>query len=333
MLAQMNAIVAPLPWQEPHWQQLVLSKQQDHLPHGLMLRGPQGTGKSQFAMAFSQWILCVKPSGGIACGRCKSCQLLTVGTHPDLLLVEPEETGKAIKIDQIRHLLDFASKSAQFGGYRVVLIAPAESMNVNASNALLKCLEEPGTDTLLMLVTHQVSGVLATIHSRCQALDFPVPDQSQSLPWLMDMVGDQKKAEQLLRVANGAPLAAVQLNDRDWLKERESVVKSWIAVFQGKLDPVKAADAWRSLSLVEIIDWLLAWQIDFNRYCAAGDAVVINQDLIPFFQTMKAHLKPARSHEFYDYLQQVKGMLISQANPNMQLLVEELLIRWSQIRG
>lgn len=333
MLAEMNAIVAPLPWQETHWEQLLSSKEQDHMPHGLLLRGPQGTGKAQFALALAQFMLCSEPTGGVACGRCKSCQLLKAGTHPDLLLVEPEEEGKAIKIDQIRHVLDFSSKSAQFSGYRVILICPAEGMNVNASNALLKCLEEPGADTLIVLVTHQISGVLATIRSRCQSIDFPIPEQKQALPWLSDVVGDQAKADQLLRVANGAPLAAVQLNDRDWLKEREVIVKSWLAVYQGKLDPVKAAETWQSMSLIEIINWLLAWQIDFNRYCAAGEGVVVNQDLIPFFQAMKAQINPAKSHEFYDYLQGVRGMLVSQVNPNLQLLIEDLLIRWSQIRS
>lgn len=332
MIADTHAIVAPLPWQQPYWEQLLSSKEQNHLPHGLLLRGPQGTGKSQFALAFAQYMLCKEPSGGVACGRCKSCQLLKVGTHPDLLVIEPEEEGKAIKIDQIRSVLDFSAKSAQFGGYRVILICPAEAMNVNASNALLKCLEEPGVDTLLVLVSHQISGVLATIRSRCQSIDFPIPDAKESLPWLVDMVSDQEKADQLLRVANGAPLMAVQLNDRDWLKEREVIVRSWLAVYQGKLDPIKAAETWLGFSVLEIINWLLAWQIDFNRFCAAGEQVVVNQDLVPAFKVMSTQISPAKSHAFYDHLQRMRGMLESQANPNLQLLVEDLLMRWSQIR-
>lgn len=332
MLAETLAIVGPLPWQEDFWAQLLARKEQDQMPHGLLLRGPQGTGKEQFAMALAQYMLCTKPMGNVACGRCKACQLLKVGSHPDLFLVEPEEQGKAIKIEQIRNLLDFAGKSAQFDGYRVIIISPAEAMNVNASNALLKCLEEPGRETLLILVSHQISGVLATIRSRCQSLDFPIPDQALALPWLQSMVNDQNKAEQLLRVANGAPLMAMQLNDRDWLKEREAIVNSWMAVFQGKLDPVKAAEQWQSYQLLEVINWLLSWQIDFNRYCAAGDGVVVNQDLVPFFKLMKTLVPPSRTHEYYDYLQQVRRMLASQANPNIQLLVEDLLIRWANLQ-
>ncbi len=331
MLADNHSIVGPLPWQEEFWSRLLQRREQDQLPHGLLLRGPEGTGKGQFALALSQYLLCADPKGKVACGRCKSCQLLKAASHPDMLLIEPEEAGKAIKIDQVRRILDFASKSPQFGGYRVVLIAPAEAMNVNASNALLKCLEEPGKDTLMVLVTHQISGLLATIRSRCQSLDFPIPPRSFSQPWLSGLVNDAAKADQLLQVANGAPVKAMQLNDRDWLKERDAIVRSWIAVYEGKLDPVKAAEIWQGYDLGEIISWLLAWQIDFNRYCAAGDGPVVNQDLLPFFRQMQHQVAPVASHEFYDHLQRIQAMLKSQANPNLQLLLEELLIRWSQI--
>lgn len=331
MLADNLAIVAPLPWQEDYWQQLLNRKAQEQMPHGLLLRGPEGTGKGQFGLALAQFMLCLEPTGNVACGRCKSCHLLKAGSHPDLLLVEPEEAGKAIKIEQIRRLLDFAGKSPQFGGYRVILITPAEAMNVNASNALLKCLEEPGKDTLLILVSHQISGVLATIRSRCQSLDFPLPDHAVALPWLAGVVNDQQKADQLLRVANGAPLKAVEFNDRDWLKEREVIVKSWIAVFLGKLDPVRAAEQWQGYALLEILHWLLSWLIDFNRFCAAGEELVVNQDLVPFFKQMSTLVAARQTHEFYEYIQQLVGMLNSQANPNQQLLVEDLLIRWSQL--
>ena len=333
MFADNHSIVGPLPWQEDVWGHLLQRREQDQLPHGLLLRGPEGTGKGQFALALAQYLLCTEPRGKVACGRCKGCQLLKAASHPDLLLVEPEEGGKAIKIDQVRKILEFASKSPQFGGYRVVLIAPAEAMNVNASNALLKCLEEPGKDTLIILVTHQISGLLATIRSRCQSVDFPIPEAALSYPWLSNLVNDNARAEQWLRVANGAPLKAVQLNDRDWLKERDTIVQSWIAVYEGKLDPVKAAELWQGFALTEIIAWLLAWQIDFNRFCAAGEDVVVNQDLVPFFRQLRQQIASEASHQFYDHLLRTQAMLKSQANPNLQLLLEDMLIRWSHIRG
>ena len=331
MLADMHAIVAPLPWQEHFWEQLVSRKSLGQLPHGLLLRGAQGTGKGQFGLALAQLMLCAEPSGNVACGRCKSCQLLKVGSHPDILMVEPEEVGKAIKIEQIRQVLEFSSKSAQFGGYRVILISPAEAMNVNASNALLKCLEEPGKDTLLILVSHQISGVLATIRSRCQSLDFPIPDSALALPWLQNIISDQDKAQQLLQVANGAPLTAVQLNDRDWLKERDVIAKSWSSVFLGQLDPVKAAEMWQGYALSEVLGWLIGWFIDYHRFCAAGEVVVKNPDLLPIFRQMANRISQDKSQQYYDYLLGLRAMINSQANPNLQLLVEDLLIRWSKI--
>lgn len=105
-------------------------------------------------------LLCQQPQGLDACGGCKACMLLKAGSHPDNFVLEPEEADKPIKVDQVRELVAFVVQTAQLGGRKVVLIEPVEAMNVNASNALLKSLEEPSGDTVLLLVTHQPSRLL-----------------------------------------------------------------------------------------------------------------------------------------------------------------------------
>jgi DNA polymerase-3 subunit delta' len=103
---------------------------------------------------------------------------------PDNFVLEPEEADKPIKVDQVRELVAFVVQTAQLGGRKVVLIEPVEAMNVNASNALLKSLEEPSGDTVLLLVSHQPS-LLPTIKSRCQQVTCPQPSLAQSRPgWL-----------------------------------------------------------------------------------------------------------------------------------------------------
>ena len=140
------------PWQAALWQQLASRKQH---AHAYLLHGPAGIGKRALAERLRALLLCHAPVGLEACGQCKGCHLLAAGTHPDDFVLEPEEVDKAIRVDQVRELVSFVVQTAQLGGRKVVLLEPVEAMNLNAANALLKSLEEPSGNTVLLLVSHQ----------------------------------------------------------------------------------------------------------------------------------------------------------------------------------
>lgn len=152
------------PWQDALWQQLAGRTQH---AHAYLLHGPAGIGKRALAERLMARLLCQQPAGLDACGQCKSCYLLAAGTHPDNYILEPEEADKAIKVDQVRDLVSFVVQTAQLAGRKVVLVEPTESMNINAANALLKSLEEPSGQTVLLLISHQPSRLLPTVKSRC----------------------------------------------------------------------------------------------------------------------------------------------------------------------
>ena len=120
------------PWQTKQWQQLQSQKQQQRLPHALLLVGADGLGKLDFAYEFASSLLCQSESTLEACGECGSCKLIAAGTHPDLFYVAPEASGKVIKVDIIRDLCKEFSLTSQFSGYKVAVIADADSMNINA---------------------------------------------------------------------------------------------------------------------------------------------------------------------------------------------------------
>ena len=330
MLSEIQHTVVPLPWQAEHWQGLNDRLRRDCLPHAMLLRGVSGTGKGQFALAFAQSLLCQSPVGGVACGKCKGCLLMQAGSHPDLKIIEPEGTSKAIKIDQIRNVVEFGSQSAQFGGYRVIIISPTESMNVNASNALLKSLEEPGPKTVMLLVSHQVSGVMATIRSRCQSLDFPLPANEEGLSWLNSVVSDPEQAQLLMNVAGGAPLRALQLEQREWLTDRQKIISSWVGVLKGQSNPVVVAEQWVKYPLPELLGWLQAWQVDLGKVVVGAESSVLNQDLLAQFKEMAANCHHNKVFDFYNYLLGLGRVAVSPANPNPQLLLEQMLIRWSE---
>ena len=321
----------PHPWQKTVWQRLQEQHSAGKLPHGMMFAGPKGIGKRHLSNAFGQFVLCLSPSNGVACGACKSCDLIRVDTHPDLFVLEPEQTGKAIKIDQVRQLAEFVAKTSQQGGYKVVVIDPAEAMNPNAANALLKSLEEPAGNTLLMLISHVPSSVMATIRSRCQLLSLATPGRAEALPWLEQTVAGTAEAAQLLDIASGAPLAALALLEGDALERRQTLMTDFEAVSLGQASPLEVASRWMAFEPLAVVEWLLKSLHGFSRYLGAPglDATVegVPAGLMPLLSGVdQIHL-----YRYIDKTMAVKRQLIGGANPNKQLLLEELLMDWSAL--
>ena len=194
------------------------------LPHALLIYGPRGVGKLGLAEGVSQLLLCegkAKP-----CGVCDACRWYLAGNHPDFRRIEPEALAKLppvdadevsekrpkqpsiqIKIEQVRELADFLYVRSHRGGMRVALVHPAEDMNENAANALLKGLEEPPAGAMFLLVSHRPAQLLPTIRSRCVAIPVPIPPREAALTWLKSQ--NIKDAERWLAYAGGAPLRAV----------------------------------------------------------------------------------------------------------------------------
>lgn len=210
-LSDLSPITSPLPWHAREWEKLSAQLRDEQLPHALLLAGGQYTGKSELALALSRLLLCSQAEGALNCGQCHSCDLTAAGSHGDFRWLQPEEKSRVIKIDQIREMIRFSSKTAGFGLRKVIVLAPADSMNVNAFNALLKSLEEPATDTYIILICNRMDAVPATIRSRCQILRLPVPNIEACLKWLDDTTGDRGESSKLLSFAEGRPLLAQQL--------------------------------------------------------------------------------------------------------------------------
>ena len=243
---------APYPWLDASWQRLLATRARP--AQALLLAGPRGTGKGALAQAWAQALLCEAPQpDGAACGRCPACHWFEAGTHPDFRLVTlQEKTAKegevrmatAIEVDQAREAVDFVQLSTYRAGYRVVLVDPADTLNLASANALLKVLEEPPLNTVFVLVSDQPRRLLPTIRSRCTRLDIGLPPLDVAAHWLAGQ--GVEDAENLLALSGGTPLDAQRWADSGELDERRSVLEGLAR--PDRLDPVTLGERWKTVS-------------------------------------------------------------------------------------
>ena len=182
MVALSQLTLAQLPWLQGAVQGFISQLSRAQLSHAQLIGVDSGYGGHTLAKFMAETALCLSPLAAGPCGHCKACQLYQAGNHPDFYLVEAD--GNQIKIDQIRELCRKLTATAQQGGRRVAVILNCERLNIAAANALLKTLEEPGKDTLLLLQSDTPGRLMATIASRCQQVSFSPPSKEQLRQWL-----------------------------------------------------------------------------------------------------------------------------------------------------
>ena len=299
----------------------------------LLVKGEPGLGKLQFTKSFAQYVFCQEvksKQSSLACGQCKDCQLFSAGTHPDFLLIGLEEKAKQIKVDQVRKLVDVINKTSSREGMKVIVIEPAEAMNMNAANALLKSLEEPTKDTLIFLVAHAAHRLLPTIRSRCQTLNIDKPSKADAKAWLSTYISDTNKAEQLLSIANYSPLLARRLDENEYLSVYKQVAQFMQQANSSQANPILAAEKLNKCDVLQVLQALQ--QLLWDLIKLAQGIVLVPEHLLCNCQAIST--KPGFSKRAYSMLeefQQANQELRGVTNPNTQLLLESLLVRFSAL--
>ena len=310
------------PWHRKTWHQLVTMRDVKHLPHALLLSGAEGTGKQAFAEMLVNSLLCKTPVAHyMACGQCKSCYVTASEVHPDYHKVVIAEDKTQIVVDQIRQLNQFLYMSRSYQGYRVVFISPAEALNINAANSLLKSLEEPADNTVIILLTSQLSTLLPTLKSRCQMLHLATPNQSLGLQWLSQQAIEHK-AEDLLAMAGGRPLYALSLDNEAHFKSRVDFANDILAVVNQRQSITEISKKWQNASKQELLDWQLHWIQQLIRHHFSN---IQPKPTLAFPQSVDiVHL-----WALHDQLIQFRR--IAHTSLNAQLFIENMLLSWMKL--
>jgi DNA polymerase-3 subunit delta' len=322
-------------WQEQAWK--AWAQVRERLSHAILIQSAEGLGEFEFAQACAQSLLCENPRADRqACSSCPACNWFSQGNHPDFRLLVPEsmasesreegaEPGKKkseqIRIEQARELADFLAVGTHRGGVRVILIYPAETMNANTQNALLKNLEEPPPATVFLLVATQAERLLATVRSRCLKFILPFPPSDPALRWLKEQGLEHPEAT--LAGAGGAPLAALKAAGTD--AERLRFVED---LGNPGFDPITLAETVSRVSLWDLVGWLQRWSYDLLLARVAG-RVRYHVDHESLISRASRHCDAADIAAYLRRLAQARSL--ARHPLNAKLFVEDLLLGYQKL--
>lgn len=344
-------------WIAPAWVKLL--SQPERLPHALLVTGPVGIGKRVFAQELARRLLCERATGtAYACDQCASCTWFASGNHPDFRFIAPESELQAeadasdskneggdkassqIRIDQVRPLADFISTSSHRHGWRVVVLQPAEAMNLHAANSILKLLEEPTNNTLFIMVSDEPNKLLPTILSRCRKLALNKPSYESARAWLQHQAGKSADAGLLdasLALCSGAPYLAAELAQGQAAGVYAEFVKH-LAQGSAAQDPISVAERWSAwctgrkneratLERVVLVDWLQKWLSDVLSHQFGG--------AVRFFPTQTAAIGKlagqARTESLLALMDDlVRFRAVAHHPLNLRLFFDDLLLRYQR---
>jgi len=323
------ALSVPPSWMGAEMASLASAYKSDHLSHGLLIHEAPGAGGDWLA----KWIASLVPCRNVAeapCGHCPGCHRVATAQHPDLLVLQPVEESKQIRIEQIRELSEELSLTAHQGTYKVAVITPADTLNRFAANALLKTLEEPPARTLLMLVVTQPSRLPATILSRCQKVRIRAPARKEAVSWLQASRGPANW-DGVLDTLGEAPMLAAETDPKVVLDTALEVRRALEEATSGEGDPVATAERWSRTDLALRLRCIENWLTEQIRAHCGG---------VGFFTKVGAAAHPARApavlnmgylFELMDGVRELKSAL--EAPINKGLALEAILRRFAPGRA
>ncbi|MSR00921.1 MAG: DNA polymerase III subunit [Gammaproteobacteria bacterium] len=263
-------LTTKLPWLEDSQSALERSLTSDRLSHAVILQLSPGLGGHWLAMWLAARIFCTSSEAPQPCGACIACRRICTGEQPDYFLLQPSDDSKDIKIDQVRDLIRDLSLTSHGGGRKVVIISPADKLNRNAANALLKTLEEPPPGSLLLLVTGEPSRLPITLQSRCTRLIVRKPTITSLVDWLRSQKSGDVDWRAVLEVLGCNPLDALEADAVAITGLKRETQHALDRASTGALDVVETADLWGRENYYLRIACIDAWISERIRESSLG---------------------------------------------------------------
>ena len=302
-------------WHSSLAEQWLDRERQGRVPHAVLLTGPPGVGKR----AAAAWMVSRKL--GIPGTADMPQYPFNRPEHADLHWVEVLEDKKSILIDQIRALVSELGLTSYEGHGKAAVIDPANLMNRYTSNSLLKTLEEPPGDTLLVLIADRSGRLPATILSRCQRIDIRVPAEADGLAWL-DRLQPGGAWLEPLRSAGYAPIGA--LGAAEQLELTQAMSRDFAAVARGEASPIDVAETWGKIEPYFVVGWL-SRQVQLAIRAMAGDAESLRN--LAVNESVLQRMDRRNLFCYLDNVNRLSGQSGGSWNP--QLTFEALLIDWA----
>ncbi len=346
-----NIDIAQFPWTQSAWERTASTL--DTLHHGLLITGVAGIAKREFAVALGQLLLCESPTAQRqSCGQCRNCALFNAGTHPDfhVLTTETEwrdgrmallakycdryqdigardkraNPGRVIPVDQVRLLIERFYAHAHIATRKIALIVPADRMNINAANALLKLLEEPPANSILILLSATPGYLPATIRSRCFQIALTLPDHVSASAWLGTHM-PAADATRVLHLSNGGPLDALQMYKDGILQMQDQFLRGITDLASGKTSALDLAARLKAHDFMHVLDWLHR----FNCEMIKGICGINTADSRTISRLNPARLSAEKVFALYDKIGNYRRIAREQLNE--QLAMEELMLELQNV--
>jgi len=327
------------PWQADQWANITKQYNNQSLPHAFLFTGMRGIGKLHFAKCLVEFLLCERKQDSQACGECKQCKLLKAETHTDFRIMEPEEGSAIIKIDAIRSLVEFFTLTSLQGGSKITILCPAEALNHNAANALLKTLEEPAGQSIIILISHAAGKLLPTIRSRCQVVDFDTPKHQQAQEWLLDNLSieggvapNEADVAALLSLSSNAPLRAKEYFEINALVENNLMLDEMALLLKKDSIVTTVSSRWDDDIFSLRLAWTMRWLELILKLKMTGDADNVQGQ----HGEKMLHYLAEKCSEFQllalyrESLSQYR-LFLGNSNPNKTLGFEYLLHQWIKL--
>lgn len=351
---------ALLPWHAPifkTWHAIA------NKAHAYLIVAPDGTGGEHLLNQLAHSVLCENTDAQhLACGQCVACLLLQSYSHPDLRVLRPAildvnhpieemrpeqgagkpKPSKEISIAQVRGLANMVNQTSHRGGQRVILVYPAQKLNRNAANALLKTLEEPPPNTLFFLLVDDVKQLLPTIISRCQRIEAPAPSIDAGADYLNQVLGTTSDWPQLLATENGAAIRVQELSQGNYFELQQELID---ALAQGsRLSALRLAEQFEKhitdaekarlagggsgIDVNTFITWLQRWLHDLLCESQGSGAARYYPKHQKALQQIALKTNAIKLHEFEQQL--LKSKRYAEHPLNLKTWLEHILLDYAQ---